>query len=533
MTSRLPLRASEQIQGNILAGFNKDHVSLLFVRFTDVAKARAWLKGLIPQVATTAAVTQFNEKFSAARRNAGGADPEKLKATWIGLSLTHPGIQFLTEREEIFPEITPGSTVDAFVQGAAQRAPVLGDVDENAPDHWLFGKDDDDKVVHAVLTVASDTDLKAAVSGQTEAISRAGAVLLYVQEAETLPGERAGKEHFGFKDGISQPGVAGFDEPDPDNPRYAKGKPGTRIIPAGEFVVGYDRAVAPEGFHRIYPVVENPPAWMKDGSFHVVRRLAQDVPGWWAQVGALLKQLKEEEAVGEEATPEWLAARFVGRWQSGTSVAKCPMMPPGETEVVPDNEFSFRDDLDGRTTPLFSHIRACNPRDGFNEGAGEEAQPEELIDIGRIMRRGIPYGEPFDPAGGKGGGVNASRGLVFGCYQADLMNQFEFMQKDWCTDPNFPPGRDPQPGPDAMIGGELTGITDGRVAFHHEAAPAPTVLRLRQFVRTEGAVYAFAPSLDTLRLLSEGRLEGEVPGRPRQPSKSQSAVSSVTGSLGL
>ena len=134
-------------------------MALLFVQFKEVRKARDWLRVLIPQIATTAQVAAFNEKFSAARRNAGGDDPQKLKATWIGLSLTHPGLQFLTERERIFPEVPERSALDAYVQGAATRATLMGDVEENEPSGWLFGQEDEDKVVHAVLTLASDADL--------------------------------------------------------------------------------------------------------------------------------------------------------------------------------------------------------------------------------------------------------------------------------------------------------------------------------------------------------------------------------------
>ena len=42
------------IQGNILAGFNKDYQTLVLLRITDPVAARAWLKRLVPYVATTA-----------------------------------------------------------------------------------------------------------------------------------------------------------------------------------------------------------------------------------------------------------------------------------------------------------------------------------------------------------------------------------------------------------------------------------------------------------------------------------------------
>ena len=41
------LRTSTEIQGNILAGFNKDHQEFLFLRFADTRQARKWVKELI------------------------------------------------------------------------------------------------------------------------------------------------------------------------------------------------------------------------------------------------------------------------------------------------------------------------------------------------------------------------------------------------------------------------------------------------------------------------------------------------------
>jgi hypothetical protein len=134
---------------------------------------------------------------------------------------------------------------------------------------------------------------------------------------------------------------------------------------------------------------------------------------------------------------------------------------------------------------------------------------EEALDRRRIIRRGIPYGAPFDPTS-PAGGPDEERGLVFICYQADLVDQFEFMQRNWVNTPNFPPGRTPKPGPDPMIGGALSKIGDGDVSFETDSGstrPTITTLHFQPFVHTEGSLYAFTPSLTTLRKLGEGRLD--------------------------
>lgn len=139
------LRGSEEIQGNILAGFRKDHQQLLFVAF-DQGDAKTWLATLIPRIATTAQAAVFNDLFSASRRG-GGGDPEELTAVWVNLSLTASGIRHLAGDGPI-----PAESPDAFVSGAAASAERLGDAGPSAPEHWVFGRTD--QPIDAVLTSA-------------------------------------------------------------------------------------------------------------------------------------------------------------------------------------------------------------------------------------------------------------------------------------------------------------------------------------------------------------------------------------------
>ncbi|MEU1508520.1 Dyp-type peroxidase [Kitasatospora sp. NPDC005748] len=504
MATDLRLRRSEEIQGDIVAGFKKDNVTLLFLKFEDAARARDWLRALAPQIATTRQVAEFNAAFSEARKSSGGDDPKTLKATWLGLSLTYEGMRQLSATDPFEQAPPVGSGLEAFKEGSAKRAGALGDTGDNSPENWLFGNGRNQQV-HAVLTIASDTeqDLTATVTAQREAAAEAKIVTIFQQNAKTLLGSRRGKEHFGFKDGISEPGVRFFDPPNPANEEEVEGHPGTRIIPAGEFVVG--EQPAPGSFTDF-------PAWARDGSFQVVRRLSQDVPGWWSQVSVKLKELKQAKAVPDTATAEWLAARLVGRWRSGAPVCKHQDRDvPNDPKASSDNDFDFRDDLEGLVTPLFSHLRKSSPRAGLQ--APDPSRPPfdaKELDGRRIMRRGAPYGFPFDPASEGPGGPDDPRGLLFVCYQADIARQFEFIQADWIDQPDFPPGRNPVPGKDPVI----TEADD--VDFESrgpDGAIKHTPLHFQQFVQTQGSVYAFAPSISTLKALAEGRLTGQSQGR--------------------
>ncbi|MBW5484250.1 peroxidase [Streptomyces bambusae] len=501
----LPLRTDTSTQGDILAGFRKDHVCLLFVHFRHPGNARRWLGRLVPELATTDEVARFNAEFSKARRMRRGVDPTTMSVLWAGFSLTHAGLGLLAGKDP-FPAVPPGSTAEAFAEGAATRAEQLGDTGPSAPDSWLFGASEDE--VHAVLTLAGDDArrLAEAVDRHRSALEQADAAVLFQQDGATLPGALRGHEHFGFLDAISQPGVRGFDAPDPATAgTTVLGRPGTRLVPAGEFLVGQERVGGrPAGL----------PAWATGGSFHVVRRLAQDVAGWWDQLGECLDRLKRSGAAPADANPTWLAARMVGRWPGGAPVATCPAaerLPlPGEDI---DGPLDFRNDPQGWTTPLFSHIRKSNPRAGLSLAPGRPPLPAADLDARRIIRRGTPFGAPLGRAAdgtvrpAASDEADTPRGLIFVSHQADLVEQFEFVVRRWSNERDFPPARNPVPGADPVIG------PDSPAAFESPGADGgsrATTLSFHQFVRTEGAVYAFTPSLPTLRDLAKGRLDDAV-----------------------
>ncbi|RKT03785.1 Dyp-type peroxidase family [Streptomyces sp. 3211.6] len=495
----LPLRSDRSTQGDILAGSRKDQACLLLLRFRDPVLARRWLRRLLPEISTTEEMARFNAAFSAARVKAGGTDPASLSAQWTGLSLTHAGLRFLAGRDP-FPALPPGSTAEAFAQGPAQRAEALGDTGDSSPDSWVFGGEGPHRAVHAILNLAADDPRKLAeaVDRHQQALGAAQGVLVFRQDAGTLPGALRGHEHFGFTDGISQPGVRGFHAPDPATGTTVLGKPGARLVPAGEFIVGQEKAgKRPAGL----------PAWATGGSFQVVRRLAQDVPGWWAQVRERLADLKRAGAAPADATDTWLAARLVGRWPGGTPVARCPLAEQPCPAGTGPTAVSYRDDPQGWHTPLFAHIRKGNPRDGIVPLPGRPPLDPAVTDTHRIIRRGIPYGPAYDPQQEPGRGTNgASRGLVFIGYQADLVQQFEFVARQWVNATDFPAGRNPRTGADPVLG------PGSPVAFESESGTGSraTTLSFGRFVHTEGALYAFTPSIPTLRALADGRLDVSV-----------------------
>jgi Dyp-type peroxidase family len=461
-----PLRNSVEIQGNVLAAFNKDHQMFLLVAFADAARGRQWLGDIEGLVATTKEVEDFNEEFSARRRR-DGRDPEDLRAVWTNVTLTFGGLSKLAKPQTI-AQIP--SRFSALSDGPAERAARIGDRGSSAPDKWIFGAEHLPGI-DAVVTVAADRqdEFQALVDQVRDLVKQHGATLVFEQEAATLPGARRGHEHFGFKDGISQPGVRDFHREDPARSGRRRCHPGEKLIAPGEFVLGYQSERGSTA-----PV----PAWMRDGSFQVLRRLEQDVSGWWGQM---------EQALGlnPPLSRDALAAKLVGRWRSGTPLASAPTSDTGAPD---DNTFDFAGDPLGKWTPRFAHIRKTNPRASEPPGEGE-------TDKRRIMRRGIPFGPTFDPSC-PGHGPDEDRGLMFQCFCADLERQFEFLQSHWVNDPGFPSAGD---GTDPVIGRDSSNTL-------RRPAAIDAHLTFRQFVTTSGAVYAFAPSMTTLRRLAAAQL---------------------------
>jgi Dyp-type peroxidase family len=412
------------IQGIGLAGFRKDYQHSLFVRFNDAGSAQRLLTATQDLVASHTEVSAFNAAYSEILKRTGREDV--IDATWVGLLLSASGYRKLGV--DLGKELPGQPGYEAFKEG----------------------------------------------------------MLVYEEEGATLPGNSKGHEHFGFKDGVSQPTVAGI-EPEP--------KPGEPpAIPLGEFVLGYQDAAGSSA---------SVGSLWQNGSFVVFERIRQNVVGFRTQAA------KAAEGSNSTLTPAAMEAKMVGRWPSGTPLETSPESDPGESGVTNAFEYAAApyDDGEGTKTPRFAHIRKANPRD--------ETRPdlEDPVSRHRMIRRGIPFG-PMLPDGATTDD-SAARGLHFFCYVADIARQFEFVQSKWLNDGNFPNGGvPPQPGgpytpptsgeppdgPDPVVGEHDAGA---EVALHTSQGVHSLALGAEVVSITAGT-YFFAPSLTAIGQLAAG-----------------------------
>ncbi|MFB6440604.1 Dyp-type peroxidase [Streptomyces sp. NPDC056411] len=463
-----PLRRSREIQGNVLAAFNKDFMAFRYMRFPDDngVGGRGWLSVMLNTVSVTAGVEDFNEEFSLSRR-AYGQDPA-ITATWVGVSLTYQGLlQVARDPERIKQDL---SSFGSFTQGPAAMAAELGDDGSSAPGNWLFGSEQTG--IHAVLIVAADTEeaLEEKLRNIAAADSAHGVTMVHHDDGRTLTGDLRGHEHFGYKDGISQPGVKDFHREDREHAGSRENRPGSTLVEPGEFVFGHrsESGKPPEG-----------PAWLDNGSLQVVRRLRQDVGGW---NNAVVREAAKFRPTG--ISPDLLGACLVGRKKDGTPLAQGENPVTGVGQGA--NDFTYENDPQGTQTPCAAHIRRSHPR---------HFEPTQQH---RIMRRGIPYGPAYTA-----GDDATDRGLMFVCYGTSLERQFEFVQRLWSNNPRFLPGADGAPnGLDKVTGTIKEGGTGSPDAHIVLADGQEGTVSMDRFVQTTGAVYAFTPSITTLRRLA-------------------------------
>jgi Dyp-type peroxidase family len=419
------------IQGLVLRGYGMPLATYLFYRFDTAASARRWLASMIDPVTSAA--------------------EWEAKPPWCAnLALTYPGLMAL----ELPPELLADFPY-AFQQGMAARSVTeLGDAADNRPAHWDATPPFASQGVHAMLMVwAQDqAELDARLAEFSAHADEAGRITLVgSQPVAALSG--GSREHFGYRDPISQPAIGGDHSPE-------VGPDGEEPIAAGEFLLGYPDELG-------HTTTLTPEVLGLNGTYAVYRKMHQDVAGFRAFLGS------------DDA--EQLAARLMGRWRSGAPMALAARAD--DPDLAADrwrvNAFDYTGDPVGYLCPRGAHVRRARPRDG-----------SPTVRRRRLIRRGMPYGQPLPDAAGDDG---LDRGLVGIFFNADIERQYEYVQRQWLDAPSFDGlwnAADPLLGP------------AGR-DFTWQRRPVPRRrVGLPRFVDVRGGEYFFVPGISALQFLS-------------------------------
>lgn len=441
---------------------------------------------------------------SAPISNAGALDPPP--PTALQIAFTAPGLVRLGVPEQIMQ----GFALD-FRSGMTEpsRARRFGDVGANDPQHWYWGGDAHSPPHVLLMLYARSGQLEDWRSSLLDARFDAAFSLSY----ELPTAELASREAFGFVDGISQPVLDWDNRLDTDihhRERYAES------VKVGEFVLGYRNEYGEFTDRPLLDDKDDPRATglpqapdqpgLKDlgrnGSYLVVRQLAQDVAGFWNFVA---------EAAGPDPRQRnALAAKMVGRTLDGETLV--PLAEPDARM----NRFTYDADQDGVHCPFGAHVRRANPRSGDfpPHVSGPIARLVSILGFGRrhvyddlmasarfhrLLRRGRNYGEP---PGAGGGGAEGEQGLQFICLVANITRQFEFVQTAWIMSPKF---TGVQNEGDPLLGNRLpmlTGEATDRFRIPGMHGPARCLAGLPRFVTVRGGAYFFMPGLAALRYMA-------------------------------
>jgi Dyp-type peroxidase family len=379
---------------------------------------------------------------------------------WVTVALTYQGLCALGVPAESLASFAP-----EFQQGMAARAQLLGDVGENSPEFWEapLGTPDVHLAVAALST--SQEKLDAALTRARDAFRQLdGVELIWRQECFQLPN---GRNPFGFADGMGQPSIVGSGRA-PSNPLEAP-------LKAGEFILGY-----PDETGSL-PPMPSPDVLGRNGTYLAFVKLH-------TRVAAFRQYLRSVSSTPEEET--LLAAKMVGRWQSGAPLTLAPDKDDPELGADPlrNNAYLYlEDDGNGLRCPAGSHARRMNPRNSFDgEGSVD-------VRLHRMIRRGTSYGPPLPEGELEDDGVD--RGIAFVFAGAHLGRQFEFVKSQWVNEGTFI-GASSEKDP-------LIGPSDGTGTFTIPNRPIRRRLQgLPAFVVNRGGEYFFVPSLRAIEWLA-------------------------------
>jgi deferrochelatase/peroxidase EfeB len=161
-----------------------------------------------------------------------------------------------------------------------------------------------------------------------------------------------------------------------------------------------------------------------------------------------------------------------------------PEAPIAEEDL---DDFDYEPgDPQGHRCPIGAHIRRVNPRS--QRVAGGDSRLRLLV------RRGMPYGPPYDPSTPSDG---VERGLLALFLCASIRDQFEFIMSEWVESGLFTAGlrgtKDPLVGNNSPAKSKLVIPSGGGDRV---------ITGFSRFVTTRGAAYCFLPSVTALKYIA-------------------------------
>jgi Dyp-type peroxidase family len=441
----------KDLQGNILKGHGRAHAVHLFLKFKDgkIPEVKQWIQDF-----ATTYVTSAKMQSDEAVRYRTEKIPGSVFANFF---LSRKGYEQLGFKPSKIPADQPfryGMKNDT-VRNLLADPPV---------EAWDRGFQED---IHALVLMADDdvVDLLQKVNKMSQQLLQV-AEIVQREDGFVLRNEcNQVIEHFGFVDGVSQPLFLKRDivAARIQNVDFSKWDPRAPL----SIILVKDRNGKTEDSY---------------GSYLVYRKLEQNVEQF----------LKDEQHLAEQLgiDKELAGALIMGRFRDGTPVTLA------DIPAAASNNFNYNDDAEGTKCPFHAHIRKANPRGDLTrvESSVDYTESSVTERSHRIARRGISFGE--NDCTKK---TSSGSGLLFLCFEADIENQFNFMQAAWSNTGNFVKVN---VGPDPIIG--QAGIAR-KQQWPKKWGEAETVegFDFPLWVHMKGGEYFFAPSMSCLTTMAQ------------------------------
>lgn len=470
----------DDIQGIVIRGYGRLRSACFqLLGITDASAAKKWLGSIIDEIQDG--------------RTAPGESCINIAFTYRGLEKLGLKQQWLTQFSREFQE--------GIITAHRQR--ILADTGDSDPAHWEWGGPNNAPIDLLLMFYGKDDDeLNTLYQKHSSQFDAHGLIAFDNSKLETTQLRADGKEHFGFRDGISQPRFAG----------YKGNQPEWNSIAAGEFLLGYPNEYELYTERPLIEPSEDSDAILandledsgkrdlgRNGSYLVFRQIAQHVQKFWQFMD---DNTNPDGQTSDPHSRQKLAAKMIGRWPDGSPLILAPENPDESLKMA--NDFKYhKEDPDGLICPLGSHVRRTNPRDMLDPRPGTK-DSIEINKRHRILRRGRPYGTPMtatlDPDEIlKSIDNSENRGLHFICLNANISRQFEFIQHTWSNNQKFSGLYDDA---DPIVG--YHGLDAGQHGTF--TVPADPVrdryTNLPNFVTLRGGGYFFLPGIRAIKFIA-------------------------------
>lgn len=443
----------EDLQGNILNSHGRDYSVHLFLQFKPgkIDDAKKWIKNFATQYVKSAKKQADNARRYREKRINGGV--------FGNFFLSRRGYEYLG----FSPAKIPNNQPFRFGMKHPTIAKYLGDP---SVDKWEAGYQEE---IHALVVMADDhlVGLLQKVNMTMQKIHHV-AEIINREDGFILKNARGQfVEHFGFVDNISQPLFLKreIEEAKAKGCDFSKWDPRAPL----ETVLAKDPNGQTEDSY---------------GSYLVYRKLEQNVKGFREDQRNLAKNLG--------VTEDLAGAMVIGRFFDGTPITlqDQPLYANPIRPLDTMNDFDYSNDTEGTKCPFHAHLRKCNPRGdtGRVESSVTYEDSLQLERRHRIVRRGLSFGEDDltqEPETGSG--------LLFLCFQADIENQFNFMQAGWSNSANFVKTN---VGPDPLISSPSKLPHQWPVKWGESTVKE---CGFSLWVNMKGGEYFFAPSISFLK----------------------------------